>query len=243
MTLPAKLESLPPEVEREQGKTRRRLVVLGAGLFVALRSRQREVVRGSSRYAGPSGTAATMATELAAVVLEFRTKARAAGQERLVAELEAVNVPVASTGSAAGIVTARSIATAATDDALARRAVRGTVQEWIKRVTSAEPGAARMPTFQAAARKSAPRLELVAKTETSTAFNAERTEAAARIRSHVEMMRVWDATLDKRTCPTCDGLDGTMVPLGSSFRGGSPGNVHPGCRCVESFVPVEFIQS
>jgi hypothetical protein len=43
---------------------------------------------------------------------------------------------------------------------------------------------------------------------------------------------VWDARMDKATCPRCWDLDGTIRPIGISFPNGAiPGKIHAQCRC------------
>jgi hypothetical protein len=48
----------------------------------------------------------------------------------------------------------------------------------------------------------------------------------------------WDATLDRRSCPTCKSLAGRLRPLGAYFEGHSDPPVHPRCRCVVGYWPV-----
>lgn len=227
-----KIESLPPEVERERERTRRALGALGAGLMVALQRKQSRIVE-SSRGIGPALVAGALATGLADTVRDWRGTARERGTERLREELAAAGI--------AGALLPPRTGLAAVDARLADRAVAGTVRRWSERVAASEGAAAR--AYREAARASTARLRLISVTETSAAFSDERAAAIVRanVGAHVELFRVWDATLDKRTCPTCEELDGTMVPYRESYpRGDVPGSVHPGCRCLESFVPVEM---
>ncbi len=76
------------------------------------------------------------------------------------------------------------------------------------------------------------RLELIAVTESSIAFNAGRNSATARYRGDYDLVRVWDATLDKRLCSTCESSDGEIAPISQKFSLGEPGVVHPSCRCT-----------
>lgn len=48
----------------------------------------------------------------------------------------------------------------------------------------------------------------------------------------------WDASLDKRTCPTCRDLDGALRPLGMFFDGRNDPPVHPRCRCALRYWPI-----
>ena len=89
---------------------------------------------------------------------------------------------------------------------------------------------------------------MIAATETASAFNDERT----RIEKHLAdenketswwpfLVKVWDATLDKRTCPVCAKLHGTRRGWGSDFPGGKePGKVHPNDRCLSLFFAIPF---
>lgn len=45
------------------------------------------------------------------------------------------------------------------------------------------------------------------------------------------LFRLWSAVLDRKTCPVCHGLDGTMVPMGKKFHAGEA-PLHIRCRCV-----------
>lgn len=72
-------------------------------------------------------------------------------------------------------------------------------------------------------------LKRIGATESSEAFNTGR---AKYIRiATTALLRVWDATNDRRTCPTCSSADGTIVGVREPFPTGEPGAVHPFCRC------------
>ena len=53
--------------------------------------------------------------------------------------------------------------------------------------------------------------------------------------------KVWDASLDKRSCQTCSHAAGKSVPVGEDFPEGEPGGVHPRCRCVPTFLPASWV--
>jgi len=92
-----------------------------------------------------------------------------------------------------------------------------------------------------AAKQQAYRLERIAATENAQAFNAAKTLEVERRaeRAGVVLMKTWDATLDKRTCDVCSGLDGTSVRVGESYPGGQePGSAHAMCRCTETISAV-----
>lgn len=78
-------------------------------------------------------------------------------------------------------------------------------------------------------------LRRAAATEVAHAFGEQREEdsrALAYSPLAVLLLKMWDATLDRRACSVCSGLDGQLQVLGFDFVGGSPGGVHPNCRCV-----------
>ena len=74
---------------------------------------------------------------------------------------------------------------------------------------------------KAATRAVADRTETISRTETYRAYNDGSVEAARR----AGLTLRWDATLDRRTCPECESLDG-------STNWDAPPPEHPDCRCV-----------
>jgi hypothetical protein len=76
--------------------------------------------------------------------------------------------------------------------------------------------------------------------ETHQAFGSARRSAfrfhEARLRE-LDLVRRWNATLDKRTCDRCMRADGTWVEIGDPFPWGEPGAVHPRCRCYDELIP------
>lgn len=74
-----------------------------------------------------------------------------------------------------------------------------------------------------------------AATEVASAYGEQRDadeERMARWPLAALLLKMWDATLDRRACPRCKGLDGQLQMLGFSYVGGAPGRTHPNCRCV-----------
>ena len=88
------------------------------------------------------------------------------------------------------------------------------------------------------------RAEKIARTETIRAANKGQQEAwdqaaEAGLLTGKEK-QVWIATPDDKTCPICEGLDGTEAAMGEEFEGeedsydGPP--AHPNCRCTIGLV-------
>jgi len=176
---------------------------------------------------------------VAATMLDIRRAARAQGALRFGAEVAAGGMSLAipdlpSADDADRLAAER--AARGYSDALLRQA-----QDWMAEHDKAQAD----PVLQADAAK----LEVIAATETASAFNDERT----RIEKHLAdenketswwpfLVKVWDATLDKRTCPVCAKLHGTRRGWGSDFPGGKEaGKIHPNCRCIVNFlaIPIE----
>lgn len=52
------------------------------------------------------------------------------------------------------------------------------------------------------------------------------------------ILKVWSATLDKRACPRCKELHGSVRLLGMAFDGEADPPLHPRCRCRCGFFPI-----
>jgi predicted aldo/keto reductase-like oxidoreductase len=85
-----------------------------------------------------------------------------------------------------------------------------------------------------------------AATEVAHAFNDERerqTDEVSKAYTAPFVIKVWDATLDKRTCNVCARRDGTLQFIGLSFHDDGPGKVHPNCRCVSVLWPMRVLNT
>lgn len=84
------------------------------------------------------------------------------------------------------------------------------------------------------------RLRRIATTETAKAFADARDDGMGWVAEQHRnaawfplLLKTWDATLDRKVCPTCSTLDGATRPWGVPFPGGAePGYVHANCRCI-----------
>ena len=89
---------------------------------------------------------------------------------------------------------------------------------------------------QIATRETEHRLRSIAVTEANRALNEEKRSIAVDIQSQtrVQLYEVWDAMRD--ACPACAERDGEETPVGESFRGDQPGDMHPNCRCESHYI-------
>jgi hypothetical protein len=75
------------------------------------------------------------------------------------------------------------------------------------------------------------RLRRTAATETARAFNDERERLAG-----PGTFKIWNAVLDRATCPACWEKDGQIIPSELRFDRTPP--LHPHCRCIVEIVPI-----
>jgi hypothetical protein len=89
-----------------------------------------------------------------------------------------------------------------------------------------------LPSFKKAADDASGVLDGISATETASAFNDETHKQTERhAYAFPFLSKYWDSTLDKRACPRCSDLNGTMRPWGVDFDGGAVPSVHANCRC------------
>lgn len=180
-------------------------------------------------------------------LVEGRQHARRKGAKRLAVELAALGLWLVPHAQAASIrrVSEDDLRSSAAADSLAgawQAAAFAAVSTAILR----EADVARAVEATRADMKY--RVIRTAATETSQAFNEERRELvresladdsslATAARGGGGFFRVWDAMLDQRTCARCSGHDGETVGPGEPFSGGDePGEVHPICRCIVTYI-------
>jgi hypothetical protein len=101
---------------------------------------------------------------------------------------------------------------------------------------------------KAAVARSKAKLSASARAVVDDAWSDERRRsllAASRAQKEADIVpfvgKLWDARMDRKTCPVCRDLDGTIRPIGIDFpRKEIPGKAHYGCRCMSVliFAPV-----
>lgn len=175
------------------------------------------------------GVAESIADALTGGISQARSLSRIAGASRLQAEALALEL------ESAGLVPVTGSGVA-TDWYRSRRFALSYARQWLRKANAVEVKS-RVAAAALADDATAHALRRTAATESATAYNAGRLAESGRI-SDVLVQRVWDATLDKRTCPTCREADGTIVGLRDPFPLGEPGAAHPLCRCSWSLVTI-----
>jgi len=172
-------------------------------------------------------------------VMRMRKKARALADESLEAELEELGIDPARTRTSAS----RADAAAAAAAGLSYASVWASTA--LSVILQTEEG---QPKVRRSLENQDYRLERIAATETSRAFNDEHSRGVDSIaddESNKEkhwfpfIVKRWDAILDRKTCAICRDHDGDIVPLGINFSNDdTPGEVHPNCRCMSTLIPL-----
>jgi Phage Mu protein F like protein len=236
------------EVQEQQRRTRRRLLEAEAAFLLLLR-RGHPAPRTSQ---SPEDAAFIIERSLTPLYAVGRRWSREAGVARLHEELAAYDVddplppkggPYRSTADALRFRRQQYL-----DDLYdaqrARDAASGYSGAWLDSATDALADGEPDP-YGFATRAQRWRLEMGATTESSEAYNLARDRSLQQLSllnptANEELVKIWDATLDKQTCPVCGEASGTIVGLRESFPQGVPGHVHPRCRCVEEIIPLSI---
>ena len=88
---------------------------------------------------------------------------------------------------------------------------------------------------------SSARAKTIARTELANAENEGHLEGAKQ--SELNLIKEWDATLDKTTCPICSKLDKQQQPLDDMFK--LDGKewmrpvAHPNCKCTMKYIQID----
>lgn len=200
---------------------------------------QRAVRRRKGTGAAMRMAAAILAGQSAEAVLSGRQLARRRSMTTLAANLRRHGQPGLAKEIAARI---GSRASRVADRARSKRIGLTLGDHWraaARRAAEDVEGDAKS-VAKAVAKRERFRVRMVSATETAQAFNDERERAFEVIAEQIDPeaaeqpWRLWDAKLE--ACPICARADGSMVRLGRKFRVGSPGKVHPSCRCLEQLV-------
>lgn len=244
---------MPSQTERrDQEETQRALLATEAALLAALLAAvslawKRGVLRRKSARGALNMAALILAIESQEAILTGRLTARRKALDSLAKILNRHGL-----ADAAKKVKRIRVATTAAEAKRAAKIGESLAASWrasAKKTLDKTPKASRTAAAKAVAKAERFRIEMVAATESSRVFNETREAAYETTARELDPgdrerpWRLWDASLDKRTCPICDRAHGSMVKVGERFRAGSPGAVHPSCRCLDLLVfkPRNFV--
>ncbi len=159
--------------------------------------------------------------QLATGIAQSRILSRTAGIARVTQEIEPLGIDITPIKSLAREVHGDMIR--------AQRYANNYARQWVKKAEGETVDRA----AKAANADTLGSLRRTAVTESSEAFGDGRAKALESIPSAVthSLLKVWDAQLDKLTCPICSAADGMIVGIREPFPYGVPGAVHPNCRC------------
>jgi len=214
------------EIEEQQERIRRRMLEAEAALLLLARRRIEETTGPGDIRAVAQRLRDVLTFVYAAGRRQARRISAAETEAELVLLAEPYGIPPADIGRG---VYRSSVGKESVDAYRGRRAATGYAEHWLD---DAERIGA-----DAAVESQGWRVQMHAATESADAFAAER-EAVIDDFAY-QLYRVWDATMDRRTCPTCAGAHGSIVRIDEPFPEGRPGGVHPNCRCTEQILTAD----
>jgi hypothetical protein len=188
-------------------------------------------------FADPIVASREIGARVMPVILAAKGAARRVGAQRMQSEVDAT-----TRGQRVRLAHDEHKTTAAADRLAAERASREYSDALLR---EAQTIIAASDKAQASSLVSATdrALESIAVNEVASAFSDERRrlERAAKREYDGEnwfpaLLKMWDATLDRRTCPRCERLHGKMRPWGGDFAGHAEPPVHKQCRCLIVYV-------
>lgn len=180
---------------------------------------------------GPVGIVARQSADAARPLLaKARRAARAVGAKTLEREIDALGPQLTAYGLGSASLAKASVAD---DSAFIDAAVARYHDRLIEKAVSGDDNAAMIAAGDSVLREDTTRL-------VASGFSSERDRLLKRTAEEYEgaewlpaILRMWDSTLDRRTCPRCHVMEGQLRPIGLDFSNGSmPGDVHLWCRCL-----------
>lgn len=183
------------------------------------------------------------------VILRGRELARNYGHRSLVSELDLIEKYAPGLGGELR----RSRNSAALDAQRARYLAGKYGRYWTEqaiKISTEDRSLSSSEVARKATLKQKWHVNMIGRSEAANAWNDERqvelhtlvVETAQKRRgAALVLFNEWDAAMDKRTCPICSSMSGTMRPVGMSFDVDPP-PTHANCRCALMLVvlPVYF---
>lgn len=215
----------------------KRAHLASAAALLDAEARANAVVQRSSRQGSRTGSRVAVAraavTAVRPVLVASRTAARRAGALTLEREVDSLRPQLRAAGlplARLAVVSERGVDDAAFAELVVSRYHDALLTELASEKNDGD-GAA-FARADRVLREGTTRL-------VSAGFNAERERVLKRTATEYQgaewfpaVLRMWDSTLDRRTCSRCRDMEGQLRPLGIGFSGGLPGDVHSWCRCV-----------
>jgi len=237
------LPRLPRSYAKHRRASQRSMLKLEGRASSALLSPLGEIF-GASSTAG----VARSAREIQSVAERVIARTRRAAREGSLDAIEQALELAAKVADVSGIDLS-PIAGAKADRARAKRIAKSSADRFLERFDALiQAGESRGDALLHALQTLAVHLGMVAVTETAEAWSDESRRQGRRIERErrkasgtVVLVKEWDATLDRRTCPVCEGANGKIVLVGFDFPAGVPGGVHPRCRCMDFWFPVAIL--
>lgn len=233
-----------------QQRTRTALLTTEAALLERMRRAVDTIVRAhfstdprkEAVFAGINATAAALQRHLPSVIAAGRADARNAALKTLHADADALRRELRRAGEADSLPELPMPSDSVQADRQeSRKVAAGFAEAWRSAAAGALVDTGDNVRLRALVARStaatAHHVDRIAATENAQAFNDERVRASSTFQlGTVVVTKLWDSTLDARTCPICESLDGQIVPVAADFTHGGrvvvPGRVHPFCRCT-----------
>lgn len=190
----------------------------------------------------PDDAADELRSRLSGTLIVATNAARVQGANRLASEYEVVLRHARSQGYRSGPLS------------FLVRPIASDIEEagkWADHIAKLVKKRASESDIRSAVTRSKGKLSASARSVVDEAWSDERNRmsiATARAQKEANIVpfvgTLWDARMDKRTCPRCWDLDGTIRPIGIRFPNGAiPGKTHFSCRCNGALIFAPVITS
>lgn len=190
----------------------------------------------------PEEASDELRSRLSQTLVSARTAARVQGANRLRAEYEIVQRHARSQGYRTGPL------------AFLSRPIASDVEEagkWADHIAKLVRKRASDSEIRSAISRSKGKLSAAARAVVDDAWSDERNRVLRATRAQQKEANVvpfvgtlWDARMDRATCPRCWDLDGKIRPIGIAFPNGAiPGKTHYSCRCNSALIFAPVISS
>lgn len=240
------LKRLRADVQRSHERVLAMLAVLPPG------DRRRAAERA---IAGLRAELTQLASGLTMGIMDTRLAAKTTSLDRLAVEWDRVRAGIAAAkaGPDPGLIGAAPEVTP-TDSAAAESSASSFSSAWLTASAglvwrwAENDNANAVQVYADSVKLLDGRIRRIAATETARAFADARDEGMGWVAERYEgerwypaLFKVWNAENDRKRCPVCADLHGTIRPFGIPFPDGQePGYVHPFCRCTPTtiFIPI-----